>query len=282
MKKPDISIVGGDLRNYYLYKQFLENGYGCTLFGFDDYLKDKNYQYKVEAVYKSDLIIGPVPFSADNKNIYTPYSSQIISIEEFLHSINNSAKLISGMVKNSVKENYVDITGLEEFRQLNAVPTSEGILQILLNETDFSIHNSRVLITGFGRIGKYISKVLKGLGSYVTIASSDNIELTQAEIEGYKTINLTDLKNIPTTTQIIINTIPYIYFTSDILKGISKNILIVDVASDPGGVDKEYALRNEYKLIIAKGLPGKIAPKTVADYLYQLIVQINSTGGKTL
>ena len=51
----------------------------------------------------------------------------------------------------------------------------------------------------------------------------------------------------------------------------NKNTLIIDVASKPGGVDFEYAKRNGYKVIHALGIPGKIAPRTAATYMKNII-----------
>lgn len=36
----------------------------------------------------------------------------------------------------------------------NAVPTAEGAVQVAMEELPFTLHSARVLILGFGRVGK--------------------------------------------------------------------------------------------------------------------------------
>ena len=70
---------------------------------------------------------------------------------------------------------------------------------------------------------------------------------------------------------IIINTVPYIILGKKELKLIDKNTLIIDLASSPGGVDKEYAQKEKLNLIVALGIPGRETPKTAAKYIKKII-----------
>ena len=69
----------------------------------------------------------------------------------------------------------------------------------------------------------------------------------------------------------IFNTIPYIILDESKLIKIKKECLIIDLASKPYGVDMSVAARIGIKVIIAPGLPGKVAPLTTAKYLKQVI-----------
>ena len=57
----------------------------------------------------------------------------------------------------------------------------------------------------------------------------------------------------------------------DMLKFINKQCIIIDLASKPGGVDFEEA--NKLGLVTnwALALPGKVAPKTAAKYIFETI-----------
>ena len=55
------------------------------------------------------------------------------------------------------------------------------------------------------------------------------------------------------------------------LDSFNKNVLIIDVASTPGGIDKEYAEKIKIKVITALGIPGKQMPKTAARYIKEVI-----------
>ena len=47
-----------------------------------------------------------------------------------------------------------DYYAREECMVANAVPTAEGAVQVAMEELPFTLHSARVLILGFGRVGK--------------------------------------------------------------------------------------------------------------------------------
>ena len=73
----------------------------------------------------------------------------------------------------------------------------------------------------------------------------------------------------------IFNTVPFIIFEEKLLKTIQKHCLFVDLASLPGGVDKQTASSYGLEVIHALSLPGKVAPvssgKIVADTVNRLL-----------
>ena len=60
----------------------------------------------------------------------------------------------------------------------------------------------------------------------------------------------------------------------DILKSIAQNTLILDLASMPGGVDKNAAKLLKIKVIHALGLPGKMAPYEAAIAIKNVILNL--------
>lgn len=48
---------------------------------------------------------------------------------------------------------------------LNAIPTAEGAIQIAMEEMPVTIHGSKALVLGFGRVGKTLAKMLDGIGA---------------------------------------------------------------------------------------------------------------------
>ena len=63
----------------------------------------------------------------------------------------------------------------------------------------------------------------------------------------------------------------------EVLRRANPDVLIVDLATQPGGTDFEAAHEFGIKAILAPGLPGKVAPltagKVLADVVPQLIVK---------
>lgn len=95
-----------------------------------------------------------------------------------------------------------------------------------------------------------------------------------SQLIGYKAVNIKDLNsNIP-NMDIIFNTIPTLILDSKKLKLVKKESLIVDLASSPGGVDLEFAKKQNIHVEWALALPAKVAPMTAAKYIKEEIDNI--------
>ena len=122
---------------------------------------------------------------------------------------------------------------------------------------------------GFGNVGKYTAKLLKGLNARVFCYDIKKQEVANIKSCGYNVLE--EFNNYIEKIDVIVTTVPALVLDEDKFKYINKNTLIIDVASKPGGVDFEYAKRNGYKVIHALGIPGKIAPRTAATYMKKII-----------
>ena len=50
-----------------------------------------------------------------------------------------------------------------------------------------------------------------------------------------------------------------------------EDTLILELASAPGGIDTESALRMHIRVVEALSLPGRVAPKTAAEYIKEAV-----------
>ena len=62
--------------------------------------------------------------------------------------------------------------------------------------------------------------------------------------------------------------------TREKLSELRKESLIIDLASNPGGVDFQMAEKMGIKAIWSLGLPGKVAPQTAAEIMKESIYNI--------
>jgi dipicolinate synthase subunit A len=58
------------------------------------------------------------------------------------------------------------------------------------------------------------------------------------------------------------------------LKYVRKDCLLMDVSSKPGGMDEQYIKENGLHMVWALALPGKVAPKTTAEFIKNTIYEI--------
>ena len=282
-----ISVVGGDLRSVKLVEMLEKDGYDVSVYGLENadilnqYASIKKCSTIDEVIEENDIIIGPIPFSSNKNEINMLFSNEKLEVEEFFNKITANKVVIAG----SISEDYVkkaeasgakviDILKREELAVLNAISTAEGTINIAIQETTRTLHGSNVLVMGFGRVGKVLAKMLDGIGANVYCEARKNVDLAWVKAYGYHPIHLNDLDEHLGKFDIIINTIPFIVLDDKKLDLIKQNCLIIDIASNPGGVDKNAAKAKGIKSIWALSLPGKVAPVTSAEFIKDTIYNI--------
>ena len=108
---------------------------------------------------------------------------------------------------------------------------------------------------------------LKALDAAVTIAARSPEALAYAEAAGYQTCRISEIKEILPSFNFIFNTIPALILDKNHLACVDPGVTIIDIASQPGGVDFEYAIKHNLNARLCLGLPGKVSPKTSADII---------------
>jgi len=284
----NLGILGGDLRYIRLAEILAQENNTVNVYGFEEYkelsnIKNIGIKKSFEEISEdSDILIAPIPFSKDRKNLHMPYSKEKILIENFLKKCENKLVLagsISEAVKNKAKEyrvNLIDLLENEELTIYNTIATAEGTIKILIENTENNLHGSKILILGFGRVAKTLAKKLQALDVKVTCAARKKQDLAWIETYGYKETNINELKENLYQYYCIINTAPNIILTEERLQYVNKKCLLVDLASAPGGFDREIIERRKLKYNWALALPGKVAPLATAKYIKNAIYDVLS------
>jgi len=162
----------------------------------------------------------------------------------------------------------------------NATPTSEGALQIAMEELPITLHESSCMVIGYGRIGRYLSYCLKALGANVTVSARRLSDLAWASAFGYTGIKTSEIKNNCKNLDVIFNTVPSQVLTSEELSVLPEGCLCIDLASKPGGINFEAAQELGVKVIWALSLPGKVAPftsgKIIKNAVYNILDELEA------
>ncbi len=279
----NISVIGGDLRIVYLIQMLVKDEFAVYTYGLE---KTENLQHinnvficenEEECIKKSKLVLSSIPLCKDEEFIIAPFSNKDILIKDVIKLLHNKVFIAGSIPKNlyNIQEKIdfeiIDLIKCEELAVLNSISTAEGAIQIAMEETEFTLHGSNILILGFGRIGKVLSKMFQGIGANVYCEARKNEDLAWIETYGYKKVSLSKLDDNLKDKDIIINTIPSMILDENRLKLIKKDSLIIDLASKPGGVDIKSANNLGIKVIWALALPGKVAPYSAAKCIKQTI-----------
>ena len=277
----NIAIIGGDLRIVKLVGMLEKENYNVTTYGMEKATEVQNKANSInECIQGADIVIGPLPLSSNGESINTPFSNNKISIDELIDNLDGKT-FIAGAIKPEIYEKVgnsnitiLDILKREELAVLNAISTAEGAIEIAIHETPKNLHGNNVLVLGFGRVGKILAKMLDGIGAHVACEARKTTDLAWIKAYGYEPINLIELKENLSRFDIIINTIPYVLLNKEMLQEVKKDAFIIDLASHPGGVDKQAVKELGIQFNWALSLPGKVSPITSAEFMKETLINM--------
>ncbi len=285
MFKEIVTVIGGDLRQAHVANRLAAEGYRVRALLFDE---DTILTPGVEvvaspdaALLQAEVVILPLPLSADEVHINAPFSRKKLRMIDCFGLIPCDALVLAGRVTSQIANiaagygiELVDYLEREELAVLNAVPTCEGAIAIAMQERATTIFGSKVLIAGFGRIGKVMARVLVAMGAQVTVAARRHSDLAWAQILGCKAVDMADLAKVVSQVELIFNTVPFHVFTEAVLTSFKPECLYIDLASKPGGVDFGMAKDLGIKAIWALSLPGKVAPISAGEIIKDTIMNV--------
>ncbi|MBR5451952.1 MAG: dipicolinate synthase subunit DpsA [Clostridia bacterium] len=277
----DISLIGGDARIGMLAETAAHKGNrvlccGLDMYGFGEgcLLTDSTRV----AIRSSKVIILPLPVSRDGINLFAPLSYFGIKLDDITKYLGEEKIVLGGMINKEYQKEMektgakvIDYFEREELNILNAVSTIEGALEIAMHETDTTVFDSDVLVVGYGRLGKVAANRFDAMGAKVTVTARKKSDLAWINVGGYNSINTKDIYKYIGGYNIIINTVPHIVLGEKELSKAEKGTIIIDLASQPGGTDFEFAAKRGIKAIAALSLPGKVAPKSAATVIFDTI-----------
>lgn len=282
-------VVGGDLRQVKLAQLLQADGHTTQTYAMEQRPEpgELTGSDTLMGIERADCVILPLPSAGEGGMLNAPLSSKKVPVEAVIRAMHPGQILCGGrltpqaMTMARQRELLVfDYFEREELAVKNAVPTAEGAIQIAMEELPTTIFGARVLVIGFGRIGKLLAHRLKGMGAKVTVSARNYRDLAWIEAYGYCSEHTDQLQGWLCNYDLIINTVPAPVLGEAMLEDISPNCLVIDLASRPGGVDFESAAALGLKVIWALSLPGKVAPvtsgKIIRDTIYHILQEAES------
>ena len=281
-KNLTFAAVGGDMRQIFLAKQLCLDGHDVFSFAIDRFsFKEDIKPISIADFSKTDIIILPMPVQREKGVLNAPLCNTSYKLDLIINSIPSKKIVFAGGVtediKNQAKRNEIllyDYLGREELAVLNAIPTCEGALELAMRELLITLHGAKVLVIGNGRIGRILSDDLSALHAKVTVSARSPRDFAWITSRGLSYLNTNDLIGKLSDFDLIINTVPALVLGVGELRGINESCLIIDLASNAGGVDFDYAEKIGIRAIHALSLPGKVAPISAATAIKNTIYTI--------
>lgn len=258
-------IIGGGIRLEKAREAFVHDGYSCDIYKGDVPLKS--------AVDSADIILLGLPASRDD--IYVDADEDIkVSLRDISMLCSKKKLLFGGRFSEKAKAlfdiysvRWADYALREEFEMLNAIPTAEGAIQIAMEEFPFTLHSSKTIVTGFGKVAEALAVRLRLLGSDCSVIARSPSARAHAESLGLKAYDFSCFPALAKDSQIIFNTVPAPVCGKEVLSRLSPAQGIIDLASKPGGVDLDAAKTFGANVIWALSLPGKVAPASAGQII---------------
>ncbi len=296
LKKYTFSVICGDQRQLELIRLIYERGGNVKVFGFskDEFSSRQCSSGTIEVfnklndrLFDSHIILLPIPYKNKTGYLHSKDPSLHIHLKDVLDHVKPESRIFLGKKDSRFAEqargrdiHAIDIMDIEEFTVWNAVPSAEGAIQRAMEHSTITLHGSRCLVLGYGRIGKILSQMLKGIGAQVTVEARSPQDLTWIKVNGFLAVHLHDLSSILQDQDFIFNTIPHLVLDEQKLQLVDRNTLIIDLASAPGGVDfraaQSYGITARQEL----GLPGLVAPRTAAKFILDTVLTLLESENK--
>lgn len=273
-----IAVMGGDQRQIALAKFLREDGWDTVTWGLEK--GDANHSVPLDRALSLDILILPLPVCR-GAELNLPLTDTKLTASDLWRRLSADHILLGGAVgalEKDLKENYGleiwDYYNREDVQIANAIPTAEGAIMRMMEETDQTVQDSRCLVMGYGRIGKALAHRLQALGAVVTVAARKTSDLAWIRACGSRAVLLADRKEKLGEYDVIFNTVPALVLDESDFSLIKPNCLLVELASMPGGFDIDAVKQTGLQVIEERGLPGKVAPvsaaRAIRDGIYRI------------
>jgi len=169
--------------------------------------------------------------------------------------------IIGGNLDHPVLSGYrrTDLLKLPYYIAKNAAITAHCAVRMAMDRLLCTLEGCPVLVIGWGRIGKCLARLLRGLDAEVTVCARRAEDRAMLEALGYRAIPTESIR--PEQYRVIFNTAPAM-----VLPECGGSCLKVDLASAPGIGGKD--------VIWARGLPGKDAPESSGALIARCVASI--------
>lgn len=265
-------VVGGDMRQAKLAQLLAQDGHTVHTYALhpgQEIVPGLIQEQNLNQASRADCVVLPLTVTTERGLLNTPLSVSEHPLAPILDRLTPRQFLCGGRVDQET-QGMAEDRGLtlhdyfarEELAVANAVPTAEGAIQLAMEHLPITIHGARILVIGFGRVGRITAQRFAALGGKVSVAARKYEQLAWAQTMGFGAEQLGHLAGWLCGYDLIINTVPARVLGPQELEDLREDCLIIDLASKPGGVDLGAAGALRLTVIWALALPGKVAPIT--------------------
>lgn len=273
-KNTVIAVVAGDAREQEIARCALRAGATVRAYGFpwpDEGIEGVYHaRDAADALKGADIALFPIPGITAEGALFAPKCPEkIIPTRDMLAGMNTPGHIILGWADANLK-GHCEALGITlheyewdvDLMLLRGPAIVEGVLKVIIENTQITIHKSNVMLVGQGTIGSLLTSTLVALGAHVHVAARNPVQRAAAYAAGAQSLTLEELPEFLPRMDIVIGSVPRRLMEREQLEMLPKHALLVDVAAPPGTIDREAAGELGLKAVWARGM-GARAPITV-------------------
>lgn len=185
-------------------------------------------------------------------------------IETLLHMLPSKLTILGGGLSHPALEDYKywDLLQDDAYTAQNAWITADCALQVAAPLMTTTFRDTPVLITGWGRIGKCLAQMTRGLGCDVTVSARKAADRAMLRTLGFHAV----APSAPAAGyRLIFNTVPEMILPQEKL-ALCKNCIKIDLASRRGMEGED--------VVWARGLPGIHAPESSGLLIAETVIRL--------
>src|SRR5699024_10447743 len=165
----NVAVIGGDARYLELITQLQRVTTSIIAVGFDTLAKGfvhaTHIKFPALPVETMDVVILPITGVDSKGHVETVFSDQSIQLtKDWFQRLPSHALVITGMANAHLQQmakdtntSLVPLLDRNDVAIYNSIPTAEGALLMAMEHTDYTIHSSRIIVVGFGRVGDTVA-----------------------------------------------------------------------------------------------------------------------------
>lgn len=194
------------------------------------------------------------------------FSSGTGYLAHLLTDIPDDIVISGGFLDSPLLQDYRTVDFLKDPYYLaeNAAITASCAVTMLKAHKRHSLNDIRVLVIGWGRIGKCLCRLLEKEAADVTVAVRKDSDRAMISALDCRSISIEDAKQELHHYDAIVNTVP--------------EMILPDMDPKPDAVLLELASRPGMRaanIIDARGLPGKMAPEQSGELIAKTFIRLS-------
>lgn len=188
------------------------------------------------------------------------------NIHELLSILPKNIAIVGGFLPEIPGYKCMDLLKDAEYLCENAYITAHCAIRLAAMRLPKTFRNCKVLIIGWGRIGKCLTRLLNAMEADLTVAARKETDRAIARALGYNAITPEDIGLQLNKYRIVFNTVPHLMLDESYTNEFNHKCLKIDLASVPGIQAPD--------VLWARGLPGKDAPESSGNLIAKTTIRL--------